>query len=129
MNPDGSFLPGVMIFAIAALTAQPGRLCPAAWACGLTGLRSEYVWPRPTLLRWQLDQACVLDPAASADPEFPAELERCADRPAPGDSLRHQGRGAQPGPVALGPRPVLGQGHKGRFRQYQRQGGRDRDQA
>jgi putative SOS response-associated peptidase YedK len=30
------------------------------------------VWTRPALLRCQRDQACVLDPAASADPNFPA---------------------------------------------------------
>src|SRR6516162_180527 len=111
MNPDGSFLPGVMIFAIAALTSQPGRLCPAAWACGLAGLRSKYVWTRPSLLRCQRDQACVLDPAASPDSEFPAELECGADGPAPGGPLRCQGPRAQPRHAARGPRPVLGQGH------------------
>src|SRR5215472_7180956 len=37
------------------------------------------VWPRPSLFRRQRDRARLLDPAASADAELPAELERGAD--------------------------------------------------
>jgi putative SOS response-associated peptidase YedK len=41
------------------------------------------VWSRSPLLRRQRDQARLFDPAASADPEHRAELERGADRPVP----------------------------------------------
>jgi hypothetical protein len=41
------------------------------------------VWSRPPLLRRQRNQARLLDPAASADPEHRAQLERRADRPRP----------------------------------------------
>jgi hypothetical protein len=53
------------------------------------------------LLR-QRDQACVLDPATSADSEFPAGLECGADRPAPGGTLRSESWRTQPRSVALG---------------------------
>ena len=43
----------------------------------------DHVWTRPSLLRCQRDQTCVLDPAASADSQLPAELERGADRSLP----------------------------------------------
>ena len=35
----------------------------------------DHVWTRPALFRCQWDQSCVLDPAATADSEFSAELE------------------------------------------------------
>ena len=58
--------------------------------------------PRPSLLRCQRDQACILDPAASAEPKFSAELECGSDRPASGRPLRHEGRRTQSRPAALG---------------------------
>jgi putative SOS response-associated peptidase YedK len=52
----------------------------------------------------------LLDPATSAHPELPADLERRADRFASGGPLRREGRRPQPGPIALGLGAVLGQG-------------------
>src|SRR6516162_2580789 len=46
-----------------------------------------HVWPCAPLFRCQRDQACLFDPAASADPELSAELERCADGPAAGGTV------------------------------------------
>jgi hypothetical protein len=68
-----------------------------------------------SLFRCQRDQACVLDPAASAYSQLPAELECGADRLAPRSPLRFQGRRAQPRHVAVGSRAVLGQGPQRRF--------------
>ena len=48
------------------------------------------MWTRSPLLGCQRDQACFLDPAASAHAEFPAELERRADRLSSGRPQRHQ---------------------------------------
>ena len=48
---------------------------------------------------------------------------------APRRPVQLQGRRAQPRPVAMGSRAVLGQGPQRRFRQYQRQGRGDREQA
>src|SRR5437660_12743580 len=77
-----------------------------------------HVWTSPSFLRCQRDQACVLDPATSADAQLPAELECGADRLAPGGPLRCQGWRAQPRHAAMGTRPVLGQGPQRRLRQY-----------
>jgi hypothetical protein len=41
----------------------------------------------PVSPRCQRDQARLLDPAGSADPEHRAQLERGADRPPPGGPL------------------------------------------
>jgi putative SOS response-associated peptidase YedK len=49
------------------------------------------------LLRRQRDQAGLLDPTSSTDPEHRAQLERGADRPAPNCPLRREGRRAQLG--------------------------------
>src|SRR6516225_3658589 len=105
--------------------ARPGSRCPASWVRVRARLLSEHVWPRPSFLRCQRDQACVLDPAASADSQLPAELECGADRLPPGGPIRSEGRRAQPGRGAVGARAVLGEGPQGRLFQYQRQGGRD----
>jgi len=37
----------------------------------VAGLKSEHVWSRPPLLRCERNQARLLDPAASAHPNFP----------------------------------------------------------
>ena len=73
------------------------------------GLR--HVWPRPPLFRCQRDKARVPDPARAADTEHRAELERGADRSAADRALRRQARRAQPRCHALGPDPLLGEGH------------------
>ena len=48
---------------------------------------SRRVWPCPSLLRRQRDQARLLDPAGSANTEHRADLEHGAYRPAPGGLL------------------------------------------
>jgi len=53
-------------------------------------LCSRHVWPRPSLLRCQRDQASLLHPAASPHPEHRAELARRANRPAAGGPLRQE---------------------------------------
>src|SRR5260370_31521794 len=88
---------------------------PATWAVGLSALGSRHVWPRPTFLRCERDQARFLDPARAADAQHRAELERGADRPAADRALRRQGSHAQPRGDALGPHPLLGQGHQDRL--------------
>jgi SOS response associated peptidase (SRAP) len=70
------------------------------------------VWTGSPFLRRQRDQVGVLDPAAPALAKFSAELEYRADRFSSGGPLRHQSRRTQPGPAALGPRAVLGQGRQ-----------------
>ncbi len=97
-------------------------LCPVAWACPEMTLCSRHVWPRPSLLRCQRDQARFLDPTTSADPEHRSQLERGADGPASDGPVRSPGRRAQPGSDALGLGAVLGEGPQSRLRQYQRQG-------
>src|SRR5216683_4635074 len=82
-------------------------LCPVAWARDPVALCSHHVWPRPSLLRCERDQARLLDPTTSADPEHRAQLERRANRSTAGGPLRRQGRRAQPGCDALGPRAFL----------------------
>src|SRR6266849_1596502 len=57
--------------------------CTAAWACPEMTLCSRHVWPRPSLLRCQRDQARLLDPAAPADPQHRAQLERGTSDPLP----------------------------------------------
>ena len=112
----------------------PSDSNPAHWICAI-GRRARrryagrHVWPRPSLLRCQRDQARLLDPAASPDIEYRAELERGADRPAAGGSMRPQGRRTQPRHHALGPGAVLVEGHQGRFREYQRDGRNRRHQT
>jgi hypothetical protein len=68
-------------------------------------------------------------PAREADTKFSAKLERGADRLTARRPLRRQGHAAQPRHAALGPDPLLGQGHQGRLRQHQCQGRGDREQA
>ena len=51
------------------------------------------MWPCSPLLRRQRDQARLLDPAASADPEYRAELERRANRPLP--VVRYDGKAGE----------------------------------
>jgi hypothetical protein len=55
---------------------HPEFICPAAWACARVTLCSRHVWPRPPLLRCERNQARLLDPAASAHAQLPANLER-----------------------------------------------------
>jgi SOS response associated peptidase (SRAP) len=61
-----------------------------------------HVRPRSPLLRRQRNQARFLDPTAAANPEHRAELERRANRPAPGRPLwKKTATGKQPYAVAL----------------------------
>jgi hypothetical protein len=99
------------------------------WACAPVPLCSRRVWPCPSFLRCQRDQACVLDPTPSANAEHRAQLKRGADRPSPSRPPPCEGRRAQLRRDALGPGPVLGQRHQGRLLHHQRQSWWDRGQA
>src|SRR5262249_19794854 len=94
-----------------------------------SGHLTAYVWPRPSLLRCQRDQVNLLDPARSADPKHPGQLERRTDRGSPGGPIRSEGRKAEPRRDALGARAVLGKRHQGRVREYQRDGREHRNEA
>src|SRR6516162_2573992 len=124
-------LPGMTssLFVLADFVTPVIPCCPAPWAYRAAKLSSGHVRTRSPLLRCQRDQTRLLGPAASADSEFPTELERGADRSPAGGSLRHQDERAQSGRVALGPRALLGQRPQGRLRKHQRQGGGDREEA
>src|SRR5262249_59017294 len=52
-----------------------GNAVVTAWACALSALCSQYVWPRPPLFRCERDQTRLLDPAAPTNPELPTELQ------------------------------------------------------
>jgi hypothetical protein len=55
-----------------------------AWARVFPPLSFRHVWPGSSLFRRERDQAGLLDPSASTDPELRAELECRAHRSAPG---------------------------------------------
>src|SRR6516162_3539490 len=77
-----------------------------AWVSATSQLPLHYVWSRPSLLRCQRDQAGLLDPAASAHAQLPAELERGASgcRPTSAPSVWPL--------AALGTRPVQWKQHR-----------------
>jgi len=60
-------------------------------------------------------RSSLFDPAASADPEHRAQLERGANRPSPRRLLRSKGRRAQLGRDAPVTRAVLGEVQQGGF--------------
>jgi hypothetical protein len=60
--------------------------CPAAWASAPAPLCSRYVWPRPSLVQCQRDQARL--PSASTDPEYRAQLKRGANRSPPATIIK-----------------------------------------
>src|SRR5262249_10141997 len=72
---------------------------------------SRHVWPGSPLFRRERDQARLLDPATSANPELPAELECSANRPA----ARCQGQRTQPRPATVGLVPYWAKDLKVRF--------------
>ena len=83
-------LPGICVFHFRSNRRSHHRMTsPALGLAASLGLSLDHVWPRPSFLRCQRDQACVLDPAASADSQLPAELECGADRLAPRRPLLH----------------------------------------
>jgi hypothetical protein len=68
-------------------------------------------------------------PPSRPAPNFAARLERGADRSAAGRAVCCEGWSAKPRCDALGPHPLLGQGHQDRFLDLQRAGRGDRHQA